>query len=179
MIKTTLGKLSLNGGKYGISAPAVDYSTQLPTYLRITDIRDDGTLDLSARKSVADPKGVNYILYENDIVFARTGNSTGRNYYYDSRDGKLVYAGYLIKFSLDPTRVNPKYIKYYTQSKTYRDWVNSFNTGSTRGNINAKTYESMPINLPPRNTQNAIVLICESIANKIRINNHINDYLAA
>ena len=161
MTQTTLGELSIGGGSYGIGASAVDFSANLPAYLRITDIRDDGTLDLSARKSVADPKATDYMLSDHDIVFARTGNSTGRNYYYEPRDGEFAYAGFLIKFTLDPDKVNPRYIKYYAQSKPYWDWVASFNSGSTRGNINAKTYEAMPIDLPPREVQDGIVTFCD------------------
>lgn len=179
MMVTTLGDLSIDGGKYGIGASAVDWSSDLPTYLRITDIRDDGTLDLSDRKSVSDPNASKYMLEENDIVFARTGNSTGRNYFYDPRDGCLAYAGFLIKFSLDEKLVNPRYIKYYTQSKPYWDWITSFNTGSTRGNINAKTYAALPIPLPSRKAQDTIVNIADALSDKIRLNNQTNDYLAA
>ena len=176
--KTTLGEVSLNGGSYGIGAPATDFDPNLPAYLRITDINNDGTLNVSNRKSVEDPSALNYLLKEGDIVFARTGNSTGRNYYYDPRDGVFAYAGFLIKFSLDPAKIYPRFMKYYSQSKPYWDWVTSFNTGSTRGNINAKTYASMPIELPSRQKQERIVAFCDAISDKIRINNQINDYLA-
>jgi type I restriction enzyme S subunit len=179
MTETSLGELSMDGGRYGIAASAVDYTPDLPAYLRITDIRDDGTLDLSSRKSVEDPNATDYMLEPNDIVFARTGNSTGRNYFYDPRDGRFAYAGFLIKFSLNPAEVNPRYIKYYAQSKPYWDWVASFNTGSTRGNINAKTYASMPITLPSRCTQDGIVRFCDAISDKIRVNGQINGYLVA
>ena len=176
---STLGELSVGGGKYGISAPAVEFDRNLPAYLRITDINDDGSLNLTGRKSVADPLAFDYMLQEGDIVFARTGNSTGRNYYYDMRDGDFAFAGFLIKFSLDKEKVNPRFIKYYVQSKPYWDWVSSFNTGSTRGNINAKTYAQMPVPLPDRDVQDAIVCLCDSLSNKIRINNRLNGYLAA
>lgn len=176
---TYLGDLSIDGGKYGIAAPAVEYDPQFPAYLRISDINDDGTLNTTYRKSVADPSAKNYMLKRGDIVFARTGGSTGRNYYYDERDGNFAFAGFLIKFSLDPTRVNPRFIKYYTQSKPYWNWIRSFNTGSTRGNINAKTLANMPIPLPSQPVQNAIVSICDSISEKIRLNNRLNGYLAA
>lgn len=175
--KTTLCDVSLDGGHYGIAAPAVDFKPGLPAYLRITDINDDGTLNPSDRKSVDDSSAGNYLLHEGDIVFARTGNSTGRNYYYDPRDGEYAYAGFLIKFSLDPRKINPRYMKYYAQSKQYWDWVSSFNTGSTRGNINAKTYASMPIDLLSRQIQDGIVAICDAIDDKIRINRQLNDYL--
>ena len=103
--------------------------------------------------SVDDENASNYILKENDIVFARTGNSTGRSYFYDGADGKLVYAGFLIKFSIDKKKVNPRILKYYTHSKPYFNWVRSFDTGGTRGNINAKTYGTMPITLPSRESR--------------------------
>ena len=174
----TLGELSINGkGSYGIGAPAVDFSKNKYMYLRITDINDDGTLSTSDRKSVDDPEAHKYVLHKNDIVFARTGNSTGRAYFYDERDGELVYAGFLIKFSLDPTKVNPKVLKYYTHSKPYYDWVKSFDTGATRGNINAQTFASMPITLPDKETQDRIVDILSAIDNKIRLNNRINHNL--
>ena len=173
----TLGELSLGDGKYGIAASAVDYDAKLPAYLRITDINDDGTLNWNDRKSVNDSDAYKYMLSEGDIVFARTGNSTGRNYYYDPRDGAFAFAGFLICFSLDDRKVNPRYIKYYAQSKAYWDWVASFNTGSTRGNINAKTYAQLPIPLPDRSTQDSIVMLCDSISNKIRLNAKLNGYL--
>lgn len=175
---TTLASLTVDGkGSYGIGASAVPFSKDLYTYLRITDIKDDGTLNLKGLKSVDDEKASEYILKPNDIVFARTGASTGRNYFYDGMDGEFVYAGFLIKFSIDEKKVNPKYIKYFCQSKQYKDWINSFNTGSTRGNINAQTLGKMPIPLIERTTQDALVNILSSIDEKIKKNNEINNNL--
>lgn len=176
---TTLASLTIDGkGSYGIGASAVPFSKDLYTYLRITDIKDDGTLNLQDMKSVDDEKASEYFLKPNDIVFARTGASTGRNYFYDGTDGEFVYAGFLIKFSIDEKKVNPKYIKYFCQSKQYKDWINSFNTGSTRGNINAQTLGKMPIPLIERKTQDALVCILSSIDEKIKKNNEINNNLA-
>ena len=172
-----LEELSIGKGAYGIGASAVPYSPSLHTYLRITDINDDGTLNKNGLMSLDDENADDYILQPNDIVFARTGNSTGRSYFYDGSDGKLVYAGFLIKFSLDSKKVNPRILKYYTHSKPYFDWVRSFDTGGTRGNINAKTYGDMPIVLPPRNLQDKIVSILKSLDDKIEVNRKINENL--
>jgi len=173
-----LGDLCIdNKGSYGIAASAAPYSEDLYTYLRITDINDDGTLNKSDLKSVADENAEQYLLQPNDIVFARTGGSTGRNYFYDGTDGVFVYAGFLIKFSIDPNKVNPKYIKYYCLSQEYKNWVYSFNTGSTRGNINAQTYSNMPIILPPRSQQDLLVKTLSSLDDKIELNNKINTNL--
>ena len=170
-----LKDLTVDGkGSYGIGAPAVPYQEDKLTYLRITDINDDGSLNFSDLKSVDAEDAEKYILKENDIVFARTGNSTGRSYFYAKQHGTFVYAGFLIKFSLDPNKVNPRILKYYTHSKPYFDWVNSFDTGATRGNINAKTYGDMEIELPSRKVQDKIVSILSSLDRKIELNNKIN-----
>ena len=173
-----LVSLTVDGkGSYGIGASAVPFSKDLYTYLRITDIKDDGTLNMQDLKSVDDVKAKEYLLKPNDIVFARTGASTGRNYFYDGTDGVFVYAGFLIKFSIDEEKVNPKYIKYYCQSKQYKDWINSFNTGSTRGNINAQTLGKMPVPLIERKNQDVLVAVLSSIDEKIKQNNAINNNL--
>ena len=173
----TLEDLSIGKGNYGIAASAVPFDASLHTYLRITDINDDGSLNKCGLMSVDEDDADKYLLKPNDIVFARTGNSTGRSYFYDGSDGELVYAGFLIKFSLDSAKVNPRILKYYTHSKPYYDWVQSFGTGSTRGNINAKTYGNMPITLPPRDIQDKIVDVLKSLDDKIEVNRRINDNL--
>ena len=174
----TLASLSVDGrGSYGIGASAVERSENLYTYLRITDIRDDGTLNMADLKSVDDEKASQYLLKPNDIVFARTGASTGRNYFYDGADGEFVYAGFLIKFSIDPSKVNPKYVKYYCMSDAYKGWIHSFNTGSTRGNINAQTLGGIPVPIPPRPQQDGIVDILSSLDEKIRKNTEVNENL--
>ena len=173
----TLKELSKGKGEYGIGAPAVPFDKEKFTYLRITDINDDGTLNKSGLMSVDAEDADRYLLSKNDIVFARTGNSTGRSYFYDGRDGELVYAGFLIRFKLDEQKVNPKILKYYTHSKPYYDWVQSFDTGGTRGNINAKTYGDMPICLPPRHIQDRIAGILGAIDDKIENNRRINTNL--
>ena len=174
----TLASLSVDGrGSYGIAASAVDRSDELYTYLRITDIRDDGTLNMADLKSVDDEKASQYLLKPNDIVFARTGASTGRNYFYDGTDGEFVYAGFLIKFSIDPVKVNPQFIKYYCMSDAYKGWVHSYNTGSTRGNINARTLGGMVIPVPPRQQQDGMVSILSALDAKIKNNIEINENL--
>ena len=175
--KVTLDEISINGGSYGIGASAVEYNQDLFTYLRITDINEDGTLDYKNLMSVNDEKADQYLLKENDICFARTGNSTGKAYFYDGQIKNMVYAGFLIKFSLDSNKVNPKYIKYYTMTKHYKNWVKEIQTGSTRGNINAKMYGKMEIILPDRIYQDKLVELLDKITTKIQLNTQTNDNL--
>ena len=90
----------------------------------------------------------------------------------------MVYAGFLIKFSIDSSKVNPKYIKYYCMSDEYKGWVQGHLTGSTRGNINAQTYANMEISIPPREQQNRIVSILEELERKRKNNIAINRNLS-
>ena len=166
-------------GKYGIPAVAEEFSEDKVRYLRITDIDDFGKLLEDDKKSVSSPEIEKYILKEGDIVFARTGNSTGRTYYHEEKNGKLAFAGFLIKFSLDKSKVNPKYLKYFTISKPYKQWVDNLSNGSTRGNINAKTFAECPIILPSREQQDYLVRVLSSLEEKIQTNNQINQELEA
>ena len=175
-----LGDLTIDGkGSYGIAASAIEFDASKYTYLRITDINDDGTINKNGLKSVDDVNASNYLLKPNDIVFARTGASVGRSYFYDGKDGEFVYAGFLIKFSIDPNKVNPKILKYYTHSQPYYDWILSVDNGATRGNINAQMYSSMPIILPERNIQDKIVSILSSLDDKIDLLHRENKTLEA
>ena len=166
-------------GKYGIPAVAEDFNEEKVRYLRITEIDDFGNLLEDDKKSVSSPEIEKYILKEGDIVFARTGNSTGRTYYHEEKNGKLAFAGFLIKFSLDKSKVDPKYLKYFTISKPYKQWVDNLSNGSTRGNINAKTFAECPIILPSREQQDYLVRVLSSFEEKIQINNQINQELEA
>ena len=166
-----------NRGYYGIGASAVDYDANKYTYLRITDIKDDSSLNKNDLMSVDDEKANQYLLQKNDIVFARTGASTGRNYFYDGEIENMVYAGFLIKFSLNSNLVNPRYIKYYCLSQKYNNWILSSITGSTRPNINEKQLADMPIELPERKYQDKVVKIIDSLTNSIKLNNEINNNL--
>ena len=166
-------------GKYGITAVAEEFSEDKVRYLRINDIDDYGNLLENDKKSVSSPEIEKYILKEGDIVFARTGNSTGRTYFHEEKNGELAFAGFLIKFSLDKSKVNPKYLKYFTISKPYKQWVDNLSNGSTRGNINAKTFADCPIILPSREQQDYLVRVLSSLEDKIQINNQINQELEA
>lgn len=166
-------------GKYGIPASAEDFDANKIRYLRISDIDDNGNLVDNDKKSVSSDDIEKYILEEGDLVVARTGNSTGRTYYHENKNGKLAFAGFLIKYGLDSQKVLPKYLKYFTISGEYKQWVKNLSVGSTRGNINAQTFADCPISLPSRNQQELLVKTLSALDSKIELNNRINTELEA
>ena len=145
---TILEHLCLNKGDYGINAPAVPYSKGLPTYLRITDIDDDGRFITGNKTSVDNSNNENYHLKEGDIVFARTGATVGKTYLYNPNDGDLVFAGFLIRFSPDTKQIDPYFLKAYTNTTIYWKWIKIVSQRSGQPGINAKEYCSLQIPVP-------------------------------
>ena len=85
--------------EYGLNASAKEFDGE-NKYIRITDIDDvsrkfkeDSLTSPDINVSECD----NYLLCEKDILFARTGASVGKTYLYDMKDGKVYFAGFLIR----------------------------------------------------------------------------------
>lgn len=174
MNKATIGDLIIENKscQYGLALPAMNYDANKIRYLRISDIDDSGNLLEEDKKSIDAPNIENYILQPNELVVARTGNSTGRTYVYSKEDGKLAYAGFLIKYKFDDVKINPRYIKYFTISNIYKAQINGFN-GSTRGNMNAQDFKNIEVIYPDRNIQDKMVTLFDLISAKIKNNNQI------
>lgn len=151
-----LEDLCHNQGDYGINAPATDFSDKLPTYLRITDIDDDGKFIIANKASVNNPNSGSYHLKDGDIVFARTGATVGKTYLYNRDDGDLVFAGFLIRFSPNVQKIVPYYLKAYTNTSAYWKWVKIASQRSSQPGINATEYCSLQIPVPPLAEQRKI-----------------------
>lgn len=151
-----LEDLCHNQGDYGINAPATDFSDKLPTYLRITDIDDDGKFIIANKASVNNPNSGSYHLKDGDIVFARTGATVGKTYLYNREDGDLVFAGFLIRFSPNTQKIVPYYLKAYTNTSAYWKWVKITSQRSGQPGINAIEYCSLQIPVPPLAEQRKI-----------------------
>lgn len=68
----SLGKFLRKPPSYGINAPAISFDSRFPTYLRITDITEDGRFSDAGKASVSHLASSTYMLEEGDLVFART-----------------------------------------------------------------------------------------------------------
>ena len=143
----------------------MERSEDLYTYLRITDIRDDGTLNMADLKSVDDEKASQYLLKPNDIVFARTGASTGKSYLYDKNDGKLYFAGFLIKFHIN--KACPQFVFFNTLRNNYENWVKVVSVRSGQPGINAEEYKKFMFYLPSIQEQEKIANFLSLIDKKI------------
>lgn len=137
--------------EYGLNAAAVPYSDDLPAYVRITDIDDDGRYLPEGRVSVdVEPTEDDY-LKDGDIVLARTGASVGKSYRYRVEDGRLVFAGFLIRVRPEPTELHAGFLAAYLATSRYWNWVDITSMRSGQPGINGSEYASMPLPVPPAN----------------------------
>jgi type I restriction enzyme S subunit len=152
----TLGSCLMSQPRYGINAPAVAFSDDLPAYLRITDISPEGRFVPDPPVSVADRRSLAYLLSDGDLVFARTGASVGKSYLYEPADGVLSFAGYLIRVQPNPKCLLPAFLASYLRTARYWDWVRLMSVRSGQPGINALEYAQLPIPVPSVDEQRAI-----------------------
>ena len=149
--------------EYGASASARPFDPELPRYVRITDLTDDGRLRTEDARSANPSQVKGYELAPDDLLFARSGATVGKTYLYRSKDGPCVYAGYLIRFRPVPSLAAPKYLGLWTHSETYQRWVASMFRAGAQPNINAREYSSMRVPLPPLDEQGTVVAALDGI----------------
>lgn len=162
-----LESLCIDKPTYGINAAAVEFVHNLPTYLRITDIIEDGKFSHTNKKCVDNILANNYILQEGDLVFARTGASVGKTYLYNKEDGLLVFAGFLIKVSPNNKKLDSRYLKFYTETSFYWNWVEIMSQRSGQPGINGSEYGSLKIPVPHPTEQAVIADKLSAINSKL------------
>ncbi|HEB11148.1 MAG TPA: hypothetical protein ENI06_08050 [Spirochaetales bacterium] len=162
-----LGECLFKNPEYGINAPAVPLFGALPTYIRITDISDDGLFIKNDNVSVNHPQSELYFLEKGDLVFARTGASVGKTYLYNQEDGKLVFAGFLIRIRPRQKILDSKYLKFFTQTSLYWNWVGVNSMRSGQPGINGHEYSQLPIPFPPTKAEQTAIAAALSDADAL------------
>ena len=161
--KVRLKDLIVCKPQYGAGEPGIERKNVSDArYIRITDIDENGLIsqdDLGATANYIEDK---YILNENDILIARSGNTVGKAYIHKSTPYDCFFAGYLIRFIVDKKKALPEYIFTFTQLNTYKDWVKAVQRPSGQPNINSEEYQSLEIPLPDIAKQHQIVDIINS-----------------
>ena len=164
----TLGEIS-EPLKYGMSAAAVKYDGE-NKYLRITDI------DEASRKYVSDkiasPEASKiaekFLVQKNDLLFARTGASVGKTYLYDETDGKMYYAGYLIKAHIKP-EYDSQFIFQLTLTNEFKKWVKKESMRTAQPGINAECLAKYKMMIPCMEEQQKIGSFLAEIDKEIKI----------
>ena len=153
-----MGSLLSESPEYGAGEAGIERVDEAtPRYIRITDIDENGELlpGLGMTAANVEPQ---YFLRDGDLLFARSGNTVGKSYLYESGQVPYpcFYAGYMIRFRFSE-KVLPKYVFAFAQTPYYHEWVSAIQRSAGQPNINAQEYRSLEIPLPPLLEQRKIV----------------------
>ena len=168
--KTTFGNIA-TGFDYGMNAAAKAYDGE-NKYIRITDI--DESSSTYDDKDIVSPDGTlsdNYLVKERDILLARTGASTGKTYLYRKSDGKLYYAGFLIRANV--TTHNPYFVFSQLHTHRYWRWVSIMSARSGQPGINSQEYSSFPVFTTSIQEENKIAKLLSLLDERISTQNKI------
>lgn len=156
-----LKDLCLYPGEYGLNSPAIPLSPDLPLYIRITDIDDDGRYLLQHRATVI-YSGKQKLLQKNDLLFARTGATVGKTYLHQDTSYPTAFAGYLIRFVPNTAKTIPYFLFLYCHTAYYWNWIKIFKARSGQPGISADEYGKMLVPCPPIAEQQKIVEVLET-----------------
>ena len=159
------------GFDYGMNAAAKPFDGE-NKYIRITDIDEASSTYID--KEIVSPDGTltdNFVVNDRDILLARTGASTGKSYLYRKSDGKLYYAGFLIRANV--TKHNPYFVFSQLHTHRYWSWVSIMSARSGQPGINSQEYSSFPVFITSLREEDKISALLSLIDKRIATQNKI------
>ena len=147
--------------KYGYTSKSFSHGEI--KYLRITDIQN-GKVSWETVPFCQIEKNVikKYLLEKNDIVFARTGATTGKSFLIKDCPPS-VFASYLIRIKPNTNIVSAEYLYFFFQTEYYWLQINENVAGIAQPNCNAQKLSNILIPLPPLEEQHEIVRRVEKL----------------
>lgn len=155
-----LKNLLSNPLKYGANESGIEYDSELPRYIRITDFSNDGLLNDDKKLSLSWSSGKDYLLNDGDILLARSGATVGKSYQFRtdmSNEKHYSFAGYLIKATPDESIILSDYLNIFLNSDCFNLWKNLIFNKATIENIGADKYSVLPVIVPPIFEQKTIL----------------------
>ncbi|WP_337138219.1 restriction endonuclease subunit S [Sphingomonas aquatica] len=151
---------------YGLTASAKEDGDG-PKFLRITDIQD-GKVDWATvpvcdatTKQITDNE-----LHAGDIVFARTGATTGKSFLIETCPDNAVFASYLIR--VRPSKaVRPEYLFGFFQTTLYWNQIQSMAQGAAQPGVNSTKLKELVLPLPSIELQESFCDACRLVKNQL------------
>lgn len=141
------------GTQYGYNASALQKGRN--KFLRISDIKD-GAVNWETVPFCDCKDEETYRLFENDILIARTGGTTGKSFLITSTPENAIYAGYLIRIRVKKD-INPHFVYAFLNSYAYWPQISELKAGSAQPNVNAEKLKQLLVPVCPIEVQNEIV----------------------
>ncbi len=170
---TSLGEIAEIAGGVTIGRNLAGKKTIRVPYLRVANVQD-GYLDLKDVKTIEiqRPEKEKYKLIFGDILYTEGGDrdKLGRGTIWRDEIKNCIHQNHIFRARLVSKSIDPKYIAYYSQTKTAKDYFFKYGKQTTNlASINIKTLSGLPIPLYPIDIQQEIVQEIEaklSVCNK-------------
>ncbi|HBM3984484.1 TPA: restriction endonuclease subunit S [Listeria innocua] len=164
-----LGEIA-NSFEYGLNASSKTYDGE-NKYIRITDIDESSHVfnqDNLTSPDISLDNLNHYLLEEGDILLARTGASTGKSYCYNKIDGKVFFAGFLIRAKIKH-EYNVSFIFQSTLTERYNNFIQVTSQRSGQPGINAQEYARFALYIPKLKEQQKIGDFFKQLDNTITL----------
>lgn len=146
---------------YGVTASSMTAAIG-PKFLRITDIQDDQVDWPSVPYcSISASDEASYLLASGDIVFARTGATTGKTFLVLFCPDRAVFASYLIRLRTKRGIIDPGYLAWFFRTQDYWAQITSTASGTAQPGINASKLRTLVIPVAPISEQRRIADILD------------------
>ncbi len=151
--------------QYGHTASAVERESG-PRFLRITDIQD-GQVDWATVPScnLSEDELPKYQLKSGDLVFARTGATTGKSFLI-RHCPDAVFASYLIRVRVS-REMEERFLALFFQSPDYWRQIEGGKRGVGQPNVNGTILGQVQFSLPPLAEQRRIVAKVEELFSEL------------
>jgi type I restriction enzyme S subunit len=132
-----------------------------PRFLRITDIQNGSVNWSSVPFCEANGRKLDSArLKQGDIVFARTGATTGKSFLIRQCPEATVFASYLIR--VRPSReVDPSFLAHFFDSPDYWNQINLKAAGAAQPGVNSSKLKELRVPFPPLAEQKRIAAILD------------------
>lgn len=166
-------KYVLDSIRNGAPAAAVEYSPELPRYIRISDITKDNKLKNDNKQSIASNASKGFILDKEAVLISNAG-TIGKPFFFNPNEIKeqCSFACQLIEAITKPDTMLNKYLYYFILSDTYINWVNRIFTQTTIKHATATQHKNLPVTVPPLAEQQQIADYldekCKNIDNRVQ-----------
>jgi len=132
-----------------------------PKFLRITDIQNGSVnWDTVPYCRATSTELDRYRLRKGDILFARTGGTTGKSFLIEDCPLDAVFASYLIRVR-PSLAIEPRFLARYFDTPSYWNQIKRESRGAGQPGVNASRLKSLIIPLPPLPEQKRIADILD------------------
>ena len=151
-------------------------------YIRVRDISHERLIKLTKDYEYIDDDTAlllkRYTVSTGDIILSIVGTIGNIGIIDDSLHGANLTEN-CVKITNYSRRISPDYLYYFLKSSIGQNQIKMGVVGAVQQKLPIKNIESIKIPVVPIAEQNRVAKILKTIDEKIRINNNINDNLAA